>query len=257
MNELEIFSNSDFGRIRMVMINESPWFVGRDVAQSLGYARTNAALSRLVDAKDKGIMKIPTESSHKVMIILNERGLYSLMMKSKQPAAKAFQRWIAEEVLPKIQNHDLCVTEGLKRAFSSSTLVAEKLKELRKERQKRLAVEKVLREQAPLVAFADAVEASKRVMMIGELARIIEQNGVPMNRNGLISWMKDHDFLEKTGTNENLPTEKAEEMKLFATNIKRTAYPDGSVTIIRTPLVTGKGQVYFISELLKDKEKSK
>lgn len=264
MNSVEIFTNPKLGSIRTWIINGHPWFVGKDVADCLGYKRGFSSITDLLDGFTACSGSCyDTMDKIQPMSYINEKGLYQVFNRSRRPEVKECERWITEEVLPKIRKEHFLGPEKFAIVTDDKTLwkeklaqlKAEKLAELKREREKRLAAEKILRDQAPLVAFADAVEASGHKVLIGDLAKILRQNDVLVDGNQLIAWMKDHDFLIKTGTDENLPTEKAKEMKVLTVSEKRKFYPDGSVVITRTPLVTGKGQVYFISELLKDKVK--
>lgn len=255
MNELQIFNNPEFGEIRAVEISGEPWMVGRDVAAALGYSNTRDALSRHVDDEDKNTVVNPDGTpGNPNMVIINESGLYSLVLSSKLPGAKKFRRWVTAEVLPSIRKTggyivattDMTDAEIMARAL----LVANDTIKRRDERIQ--ALEAQAEVDRPKVLFADSVSASKHSILIGEMAKILKQNGVVnMGQNRLFEWLRGNGYLiRREGTDYNMPTQKAMELGLF--EIKETAvtHADGHVSVNKTPKVTGKGQQYFINKFL-------
>ena len=247
MNDLQQFTSAQFGDIRALSIDGEPWFVGKDVAQLLGYSNTKDALSRHVDPEDKGGSQITTPSGMQTMTVINESGLYSLVLSSKLPSAKAFKRWITHDVIPTIRKTGGYVNDTI--AFvnayfpemteAQKAVIGSMLDESRRMGQQ-------LKEQAPKVLFADAVTASSTSILIGELAKLIKQNGVEIGQNRLFKWLRENGFLMR----DNMPTQYAMERGLFVVTERTINNPDGSVRITRTTKVTGKGQTYFINRFL-------
>lgn len=249
MNDVKIFENPVFGRVRTVSIDGEPWFVGKDIALALGYCNTKDALSRHVDADDKGGSRITTPSGEQEMTIINESGLYSLTLSSKLPTAKKFKRWITHDVIPAIRK-----TGGYQVPQSPAEQMAQGI----------LAAQKLLAERDATIAkqneqiavltpkgiFADAVTASKTSILVGGLAKLIKQQGIDIGQKRLFAWMRENGFLIKSGTEKNMPTQRAMDMKLF--EVKEGSFVDGNGVnrITRTTKVTGKGQVYFVNKFL-------
>lgn len=255
--EIRIFSNQEFGSIRTVEIDGEPWFVGKDVAERLGYKDTVNALKSHVDEDDKKRgWRITTPSGEQDMTIINESGLYSLVLSSKLPGAKAFKRWVTSEVIPSIRKHGTYMTlETAEQMLSNPDFMIRLLQELKSEQEQRRELERQKKEDAPKVLFADAVKTSRTSILVGELAKILKQNGVETGQTRLFSWLRDNGFLiKRKGSDYNMPTQKAMEAGLF--EIKETAvtHADGHVSVNRTPKVTGKGQLYFVERFLSQKE---
>lgn len=253
MNELKIFENSEFGKIRVIERNGEPWFVGKDVAEVLGYKLARKAVTDHVDAEDVLKWNSLTNGGMQEMTIINESGLYSLILSSKLEKAKAFKRWVTHEVIPAIRKHGGYLTnEKIEEVLNNPDTIIKLATTLKEERAKRNEAERRLEEAKPKVIFADAVSASDNTVLIGELAKIIKQNGKEMGQKRLFDWLRDNGYLIKQKCADyNMPTQKAMEMGLF--RIKKTAitHSDGHVTVSRTVKVTGKGQQYFINKFAK------
>lgn len=258
MNEIKLFNNPEFGEVRAVSINNNPWFVGKDVAQVLGYSDTAQAIRKHVDAEDKGVVEMTTPGGVQQITAINESGLYSLILSSKLPGAKKFKHWVTSEVLPSLRKHggyiagqeELSDTELIAKAL----LVADrKIKE--KDQQIRQLTDKA-EEMRPKALFADSVAAANNSILIGELAKLLRQNGVDTGSKRLFAWMRDNGYLVKRkGADYNMPTQRSMELKLF--QIKETVinHSDGNTTVSKTVKVTGKGQVYFINKFLTQKNR--
>ena len=255
-NKLQIFTNEQFGSVRVVEKDGKIYFVGKDVAEILGYVKPRNAISLHVDAEDKKDAPIPGDlGGTQNMVVINESGLYSLILSSKLPKAKEFKRWVTSEVLPSIRKHGAYMTPAtIENIIANPDFGIELLMNLKAEREKRIAAEKTIEEQKPKVLFADAVETSHTSILIGELAKLIKQNGVDIGQNRLFDWLRDNGYLIKGNrTDKNMPTQVAMEMKLFEVKERTINNPDGSVRITRTPKVTGKGQSYFVNKFLNKK----
>jgi anti-repressor protein len=248
MNELQVFKNQEFGSVRTLVINSEPWFVGKDVAEALGYKNTKDALAKHVDSEDKEILKSQNATLENIpnrgVTVVNESGLYSLVLSSKLPSAKKFKRWVTSEVLPALRKTGQYQVKEL----SGQELMAKALIEA----QSVLAAkDKQIEQMKPKVVFADAVATSHTSILVGELAKILKQNGIDMGQKRLFAWLREKGYLiKRQGTDYNMPTQKAMELGLF--EIKEGSYVNGSGVNIttKTPKITGKGQQYFINKFL-------
>lgn len=243
MNEVQLF-NFENHEVRSLLLNNEPWFVGKDVADVLGYADTNQAIRKHVDNEDRLTRRFDGTGQSRDMTIINESGLYCLVLSSKLPSAKKFKRWVTSEVLPALRKTGQYQVKEL----SGSELMARALIEA----QNVLAAkDKVIEEMKPKVVFADAVATSHTSILVGELAKILKQNGIDMGQKRLFAWLREKGYLiKRQGTDYNMPTQKAMDLGLF--EIKEGSYVNGSGVNIttKTPKVTGKGQQYFINKFL-------
>lgn len=250
MNEMTIFNNSEFGIVRTVDINGKAYFVANDVANALGYAIPHKA----VQTHCKGVLKwnIHTNGGNQDMLVIPEGDIYRLVIKSKLPTAENFERWVFDEVLPSIRKHGMYAEDELLDNPDLLIGVAQKLKEER-ERNKALKIEND--RMKPKEIFADAVSASNTAILIGELAKILKQNGADTGQNRLFASLRNKGYLiRRHGVDYNMPTQKSMEMGLFEIKERTINNPDGSVRITKTVLVTGKGQQYFINRFLSKNE---
>ena len=247
MNKMQIFKNDSFGAIRTLEINGEPWFVGKDVAEVLGYLNSSKALADHVDEDDKLNNESLSSLGQRGGWLINESGLYSLILSSKLPNAKAFKRWVTSEVLPAIRKHGVYATEEL---IANPDLAIEAFKALKEEREARKALEAENKQMQPLALFARSVSASHTSILIGELAKLIKQNGVDIGQKRLFDWLREQGFLIKSGSSKNMPTQKAMEQQLF--EIKESSYinSEGVTVVTKTTKVTGKGQIYFVNKFL-------
>lgn len=254
MNELKIFENSEFGRIRTILRDNEPWFVAADVCKALEIKNNRDALAKL-DSDEKGVALTDTLGGAQEMAIINEPGLYALVLGSRKPEARAFKRWITHEVIPSIRRHGAYATaDTIDRIISDPDFGIKLLDSLKRERTARIEAEtqkQVLEakaaQNAPKVLFADSVSASERSILVGEMAKLIKQNGVDMGQNRLFRTLREKGFLGVKGEYYNMPTQRSMEMGLFEIKEQVVNNPDGSVRLTRTPKVTGKGQIYFIN----------
>lgn len=250
MSNIQVF-NFEESRVRTVLVNNKPFFVGKDVAETLGYSNSRKALQDHVDEEDKGVTKCDTLGGKQNLTIINESGVYALIFGSKLPSAKKFKRWVTSEVLPNIRKHGTHMTpETIEKVLADPDTIIQIATQLKEERAKRIQAEVVIEQQKPKVLFASAVEASDTSILIGQLAKVITQNGLRIGQNNLFKWLRDHHYLGKKGAHYNEPTQYAVERGWFEVVERTVQKPDGSVRITRTTKVTGKGQIYFINKLL-------
>ena len=178
---------------------------------------------------------------------INESGLYTLIIRSRKPEAKKFRKWITSEVLPAIRKTGMYATEDL---LENPDLAIKAFQQLKEEREKRKLLESKVEEQKPKVLFADSVESSETSILIGDLAKLIKQNGHDIGQNRLFEWLRNNDYLIKSGERKNMPTQKSMDLKLFEVKERTVNNPDGSIRVTKTTKVTGKGQIYFLNYFL-------
>lgn len=254
MDELKIFENPAFGKVRVVEQGGEPWFVGKDVAEILGYSDLNKAVAMHVDDDDKKLNdKTSPSFGQRGTTLINESGLYSLVLSSKLPDAKKFKHWVTAEVLPAIRKTGGYIVGSEKMSdaelMAKAVLVAQATIKERDARIKEL--ESDTQRMKPKEIFADAVSASDQTILIGDLAKLIKQNGHDIGQKRMFEWLRNNGYLiKRQGADYNSPTQRAMELGLF--RIKETAvtHSDGHVTVSKTVKVTGKGQAYFVNKLL-------
>lgn len=271
MNDLQVF---DFEQksVRVVMREGEPWFVGKDVAEALGYANTKDAIVSHVDEDDKKLLQrsgfatienhIPKEAfpvnfvqadiPNRGLTVINESGVYSLVFGSKLEKAKEFKHWVTHEVLPTIRKHGVYMTpQKIEEALTNPDFIIRLAQELKTEREKRTALEAQTEADRPKVLFADSVTASQTSILIGDLAKLIRQNGYNIGQNRLFQWLRDNGYLvRRRGDSYNMPTQRSMELGLFEVLERTHNNPDGSIRVTKTPKATGKGQVYFVNRFL-------
>ena len=245
MNELQIFKNNVFGQVRVVEQNGEPWFVAKDVCNCLEINNSRQALSRLDDDEKNSVILNDGTPGNPEKSIVNEYGLYSLVLSSRKPEAKEFKRWITHEVIPSIRKYgsfNMAIPRTLPDALNA---YANEIEAHQK-------TQALLEAQRPKVLFADSVAASHTSILIGELAKLLHQNGVKdMGQKRLFAWMREHGYLISRKANDyNMPTQRAMELGLFQIKETTVTHSDGHISVSKTPKVTGKGQQYFIEKFL-------
>lgn len=245
--DLEIFNYED-KQVRTVNKNNDVWFIAKDICDILNIKNTTQAINRL-DEDERAMFNIGRQG---ITNIVNESGLYNLIIRSDKPNAKEFKRWVTHEVLPSIRktggyiaNDQMFIDTYLPFADElTKQLFANTLETVRKQN-------RLIGEMKPKVLFADAVEASKTSILVGDLAKILNQNGIDIGQNRLFAWLRKNGFLcNKKGDMYNMPTQKAMDLKLFEVKERTVNNPDGSIRITKTTKVSGKGQKYFINKFI-------
>ncbi|MCM1276029.1 MAG: phage antirepressor [Lachnospiraceae bacterium] len=253
MNELKTFDYNGMN-VRTVELNSEPWFVLKDVCEVLGISKYRDVAARL-DEDERGSFKVDTLGGAQEMTVINESGLYNVILRSDKPEAKPFRKWVTAEVLPSIRKHGAYMTDKtLEQALTSPDFLIKLATELKTEREKRAALETKVEQDKPKVLFADAVECSKTSILIGDLAKLLRQNGVDIGQKRLFEKLRDEGYLMKFGSSKNMPTQRAMDMGLFEVKESTVNNPDGSVRITKTTKISGKGQRYFITKYLGAKQ---
>ena len=254
MNNIQVFENSEFGSIRTVEIDKEPFFVAKDVAEILGYSNSRKAIIDHVDEEDKGVTKCDTLGGVQELSVINESGLYSLVLSSKLPTAKKFKRWVTSEVLPAIRKTGGYIggAENMTEAEIMARAVLIGQRTIEEQKRKIDNLQNEIDVNRPKVLFADAVSASHTSILVGELAKILRGNGCNIGQNRLFERLRNDGYLMKCGTSKNIPTQRAMEMGLF--EIKEGSYINGNgVNVItKTTKVTGKGQTFFVNKFLRE-----
>lgn len=254
MNEIQNF-NFEGNKVRTVLIKDEPYFVGKDIADVLGYSNTRDALYKHVDEEDKDSVAIHDgKKGNPNQVVINESGMYSLVLSSKLPSARKFKRWVTSKVLPAIRKNGTYLTD--KKAYDithNKDALADLLLQAGDQlKQKDLVIE----EMKPKALFADSVAASHSTILIGELAKVLRGNGVDIGANRLFQWLRQHGYLiNRKGTDWNMPTQRAMDLGLFKIKESSISHADGSISVSKTTKVTGKGQQYFVNKFLKKAEK--
>lgn len=246
-------------QVRTVIIDDKPYFVGKDVATILGYSNSRDAMSKHVDIEDKGVAKCDTPGGKQDLQIINESGLYSLILSSKLPQAKEFKHWVTSEVLPTIRKHGAYMTD--QKAFDV-THNAQGLADLLQQAAEQLQKKDIqIEEMKPKALFADAVSTAKTNILIGEMAKILKANGVDyitvagqkvtMGQNHFFQWLRENGYLiKRRGTDYNAPTQMAMNKGLFKVKESTSIDANGTTRVNKTTKVTGKGQQYFTNYFL-------
>lgn len=244
MNELQIFKNNQFGNVRIVMKGQEPWFVAKDVCECLAISKHRDAISRL-DTDERGSLKVDTLGGKQEMATVNEYGLYSLVLSSRKPEAKEFKRWITHDVIPQIRKTGQYIADIPRTLPDALRAYANEVEEHNK-------AKALIEEQKPKVLFADSVAASHTSILVGDLAKLLHQNGVKdMGQKRLFNWLRENSYLiKRKGSDYNSPTQKAMEMGLFQIKETVVSHADGHTSVNKTTKVTGKGQQYFINKFL-------
>lgn len=241
----------DSTEIRVLEEGGVPLFVASDVAKVLGY-RMSSDMTRRLDGDEKGTRSVRTLGGTQEMTVITESGLYNAILGSKVEGARRFKRWVTHEVLPAIRRHGVYATQQAAEEFiKNPDALLYTLKALQEEREKTAQLEAQAALDAPKVLFADSVAASKTSILVGQLAKILTQNGYEIGQNRLFAWMRENGYLSKRRGNDwNMPKQDYVEMGLFEIKESSRSQPDGTVRITKTTKVTGKGQQYFLNKLL-------
>ena len=249
--DIQIFKNEQFGQIRVVERDGEPWFVAVDICGALDIANSRDALTR-IDEDEKGVALTDTLGGAQEVAVVNEPGLYSLVLGSRKSEARAFKRWIRHDVIPAIRKTGMYATPATVEAMlANPDTMIQVLQAFKDEREQRLALETRVVADAPKVAFADALETSTDSCLVGQLAKIIRQNGYEIGANRLFEYLRKEGYLCRAGSNRNMPTQRSMEAGWFEVKESVLENPDGSIRVVRTPKVTGKGQIYFVNKFLR------
>ncbi|EEM55626.1 MULTISPECIES: phage repressor protein/antirepressor Ant [Bacillus cereus group] len=248
MNKLQVFNNEELGQVRTVVKGEDVWFVAKDVCEVLEIKNTTQAMQKL-DPEERTMFNIGRQGETN---IINESGLYSLIMTSRKPQAKAFKKWVTSEVLPSIRKHGSYMTDQvLEQAVTNPDFMIGLLTNLKEEKAKRVEAERTILQQQPLVTFAEAVQVSTNLITVKQLANLMRQKGIDTGQNRLFEWFRENGYLcKKKGSLYNTPTQYSMDLELFESQEYVRTNSQGEFVTSFTTKVTGKGQLYFINKFL-------
>ncbi|CAK1233052.1 KilAC domain (KilAC) [Fructobacillus cardui] len=237
MNEVKAF-NFESNEVRTVLIDNEPWFVGKDVAETLGYSDTQA-MTRRLDDDEKDTYTDVTSGQGRRISIISEPGIYNAISGSKKESAKRFRKWVNHEVLPSIRKHSAYLTD--EKAAALITNRDNTLSDLLIQAGEQLKAKDLqISEMKPKALFADAVDASDNSILIGQLAKELKQNGIDIGQNRLFAWLREHDYLISRGEQRNLPTQKSFDLKIMETKVTTINQANGKIKTNSTPKVTGR-----------------
>lgn len=255
-NKLEIFKNEEFGELTILEENGKQYIEATGVAKALGYSNPQKAIRDHCKEEGITIRSVGVQTGYKKdgttamqnvdKKFINEGNLYRLITHSKLPSAEKFESWVFDEILPSIRKHGMFATNEL---LDNPDFAIKVLEQLKQEREEKRLLKTQIEEQKPKVIFAESVSASSTSILVGELAKLIKQNGHEIGQNRLFQWLRDNNFLiSRKGTDYNMPTQRSMEMGLFEIKETSITHGDGHISVNKTPKVTGKGQVYFINK---------
>jgi anti-repressor protein len=252
---LQVFEFED-RKGRIVIADGEPWFVAKDIAAATGYADSSnpARLFQMVPDEWKGVKRIHTLGGIQEMLCISEQGLYFFLARSDKPQALPFQRKIAGEILPSIRKHGAYMTpRKIEEILTNPDTIISLAQVLKKEQERVKELAAKVEENYPKVLFADSVSASHTSILVGELAKLLRQNGVEIGQNRLFEKLREEGYLMKEGSSRNMPTQKSMELELFEVKETTINRSDGGIDIKRTPKITGRGQVYFVNRFCQKK----
>lgn len=250
MANIQVFEYQN-NKVRTVDMDGEAWFVLKDVCEVL-HLGTTAKVAERLDDDEKGMNQIHTPGGTQNVTVINESGLYHVILRSDKPEAAPFRRWVTNDVLPAIRKTGSYNAPQLTRSQLLATALIAAHEELEEK-------DKQIETMKPKALFADAVSASNQSILVGEMAKLLSQNGIQMGQNRLFSWMRENGYLikDRKRTDYNMPTQKSMELRLFEIKETSIAHSDGHTSINKTPKVTGIGQVYFVNLFLKTEKNKK
>lgn len=262
MNKLQIFNSPEFGQVRMIVEDDKILFCASDVASALKYSNISKAINDHCPHVTKRYIGVETGTKadgtpaiqNVQMNFIPEGDIYRLVVRSKLPTAIKFEGWVFDDIIPSIRKHGGYLTPAkIEEVLSNPDTIIKLATELKQERAKRIEHEQKIEADKPKVLFAEAVETAKSSILVGELAKLIKQNGIDIGQQRLFNFMRENGYLIKQkGSAYNMPTQKSMNLGLFEIK-ERTINHSDHVEIVKTPKVTGKGQIYFINMFAKNK----
>lgn len=248
-NQLQVFNNAEFGQVRTIVDGDKILFCASDIAKALGYEKPNNAINtHCKNATLKQGIITDNLGRKQNANFIPEGDVYRLVVRSKLPTAEKFESWVFDEVLPSIRNYGGYLTPAkIEEVLNNPDIIIKLATELKQERAKRIENEKKIEVDKPKVLFAEAVATAKTSILIGELAKLIKQNGYDIGQKRLFKFLRENGYLIKhKGVDYNMPTQKSMNLNLFEIKERAINHTD-HIEIVKTTKVTGKGQIYFIN----------
>lgn len=258
MNTPQIFTHAVFGNLPVIVVHGVEWFGATEAAKALGFSNPHKAIDHHVEKEDCTVHTVLTDGGQQNKKFINESGIYSLIFGSARQGnnpeirekAKQFKRWVTSEILPSIRKHGAYLTpEKIEEVLLNPDTIIHLATKLKQEQEEKAALLQKIEADKPKVIFAESVSASKSSILVGELAKILRQNGIDIGQNRLFKWLRENGYLiKRRGTDYNMPTQKAMELGLFEIKETSITHSNGEISVCKTPKVTGKGQIYFINK---------
>ncbi|MED1643686.1 phage antirepressor KilAC domain-containing protein [Brevibacillus agri] len=250
MNKPQIFSHVEFGEVQIIQIDGKELFAATQVATILGYSNPRDAIAKHCREEGVAFYDVPTSGGTQQMKFIDEGNVYRLIVRSKLPSTEKFERWVFDEVLPSIRQHGGYLTpKKIEEVLLNPDTIIDLAQRLKQANEERAKLATQIEQDKPKVLFAEALETSSNSILIGELAKLLKQNGVNIGQNRLFERLRNEGYLMKTKDERwNDPTQKALELGLFEIKKRTINGPDGTVRTVKTTKVTGKGQIYFINK---------
>ena len=253
MQAIQIFNNPSFGNVRVAGTEVAPLFCLADVCKALGLS-AKGVNQRLGDEVISNYPIADSLGRTQQALFVNEDGLYDVILDSRKPEAKQFRKWITSEVLPTIRKHGAYMTDNIiEKTLSDPDYLIQLATTLKQERQQRIEAERKVAAAQPAVTFTQAVSGSASSCLIGELAKLINQNGYPIGERRLFKWLRENGYLGTKGERYNIPNQRYIEQGLFELKKGTRSGNNGVMHTTITSKVTGKGQVYFVNKFLTNK----
>lgn len=253
MQAIQIFNNPSFGNVRVAGTEVNPLFCLADVCKALDL-QPSAVMRRLDDGVISNNPITDNLGRQQIANFVNEDGLYDVILDSRKPEAKQFRKWITSEVLSTIRKHGAYMTDNIiEKTLSDPDYLIQLATTLKQERQQRIEAERKVAAAQPAVTFTQAVSGSASSCLIGELAKLINQNGYPIGERRLFKWLRENGYLGTKGERYNIPNQRYIEQGLFELKKGTRSGNNGVMHTTITSKVTGKGQVYFVNKFLTNK----
>ena len=251
-NILQVFSYNS-NAIRVLIREKNPWWIAKDVCDVLEIKNSRQALTRLDDDEKDTVIINDGTPGNPAMAVINEPGLYTLVLSSRKPEAREFKRWITHEVIPSIRKHGMYATsEMIDQMLADPETMIRTLKALQEERQQRKALEEKIIIDSPYTNLGKGISNNDNDILMRDMAKILTQNGINIGQNRLFEWMRDNGYVIKYGNSRNAPTQYASERGWLRLVEREVPLGDGRVKLYKSSVVTGKGQVYFLNRFLRE-----
>lgn len=249
MDQLQKVFNYQDQQVRTVVKDNEPWFVAKDVCNVLNHSNHKVAVSRLDEDEVSKVYLTDSLGRNQKTTVVNEAGLYSLILTSNKPEAKQFKRWITHEVIPSIRKHGAYMTtETIEKTLSNPDFIITLATKLKEEQARAAALEQKIVTDKPKVLFAESLETSSDCILIANLAKLLKQNGIDTGEKRLYRWLRENGYLGKVGEHYNMPTQRSMNLRLFEVKTRTINNPGEEPRISKTTVVTGRGQMYFLNK---------
>lgn len=242
--------NFNGAQFRTIEKDGEPWFVLKDVCEVLELANPRMVKDRLSEGVSS-TYPLMTAGGMQQVTIINEDGLYDVILESRKPEAKAFRKWVTSDVLPSIRKHGTYMTpDTVEQFLHNPDTIIKIAQNWKQERDMRVAAEQKIEADRPLVLFAESVQISKDSILVNDLAKMLKQKGVDIGEKRMFEWLREEGYLIKSGSERNMPTQRSMDLKIMEIKMGSRNGSDGTIKLTRTPKITGKGQTYFINKFL-------